>query len=73
MNTQNVKTAAHESTERCGRKGKKANVLFRMAVVSSQPVADSEMKAMCNYIRVSLDIEKNCTVSLFFEQAYLSR
>ncbi|EHD2125306.1 hypothetical protein JRK10_004922 [Salmonella enterica] len=51
MNTQNVKTAAHESTERCGRKGKKANVLFRMAVVSSQPVADSEMKAMCNYIR----------------------
>lgn len=51
MNTQNVKTAAHESTERCGLKRKKANVLFRMAVVSSQPVADSDMKALCNHIR----------------------
>ena len=51
MNTQNVKTAAPESTERCGLKRKKANVLFRMAVVSSQPVADGDMKALCNHIR----------------------
>lgn len=51
MNTRSVKTAAPESTERCGRKGKKGSVLFRMAVVSSLPVANPDMAALGNHIR----------------------